>query len=251
MIDFSIVIITFNEEHNIKPCLDSVRGLTDDIVVVDSGSTDKTKAVCEKYNVRFFVNSFIDYSSQKNFANSLAKYDYVLSLDADECLSPELVASIREIKEFGNNHAYTFNRLNYHCGKPVRFCGWYPDKKERFWNRHTGQWFGTIHEKFVFNKRPVFVHLKGDLLHYTYNSKEEHLKQAEKFALLNTEQDFKSGKKTSLLMAYISYLLRFLTVFIFRLGFLDGKTGLFIAKTTAYATFLRNKQLYVKNKNKY
>lgn len=251
MIDFSIVIITFNEEHNIKRCLDSVEGLTDDIVVVDSGSTDNTKAVCNKYNVRFFVNGFVDYSSQKNFANSLAKYDYVLSLDADECLSPELAASIRKIDEFGNNLAYTFNRLNYHCGKPVRFCGWYPDKKERFWNRHTGQWSGTIHEKFVFENKPVFVHLKGDLLHYTYTSKEEHLMQAEKFALLNAEQDFKSGKKTLFLVAYISYLLRFLTVFIFRLGFLDGRTGLFIAKTTAYATFLRNKQLYIKSKNNY
>ena len=250
MIDFSIVIITYNEEKNIKRCLDSVKGLTDDIVVVDSGSTDNTKAVCDKYNVRFFVNGFVDYSSQKNYANSLAKYDYVLSLDADECLSPELAASIRKIDEFGNNVAYTFNRLNYHCGKPVRFCGWYPDKKERFWNRHTGQWSGAIHEKFVFEKQPVFVHLKGDLLHYTYNSKEEHLKQAEKFALLNAEQDFKSGRKAFFLMPFIAYVLRFCSVYLLKLGFLDGRTGLFIAKTTAYATFLRNKELYRLWKNK-
>jgi glycosyltransferase involved in cell wall biosynthesis len=250
MIDFSIVIITFNEEHNIKRCLDSVKGLTDDIVVVDSGSKDNTKAICDEYNVRFFVNNFVDYSSQKNYANSLVKYDYILSLDADECLSSELAASINEIKEFGNNTVFTFNRLNYHCGKPVKYCGWYPDKKERFWNRHSGQWLGTIHEKFVFEKLPVFIHLKGDLLHYTYNTKEEHLKQAKKFAFLNAEQDFKSGRKAFFSIPYIAYVLRFCSVYLLKFGFLDGKTGFFIAKVSAYATFLRNKQLYQLWKNK-
>ncbi|MDD3859596.1 MAG: glycosyltransferase family 2 protein [Bacteroidales bacterium] len=250
MIDFSVVVISFNEEQNISRCLDSVKDLTDDIVVVDSGSVDKTEDICAAYNVRFFVNDFVDYSSQKNYANSLAKYDYVLSLDADECLSPELAKSISEIKKSDSNIAYTFNRLNFHCGKAVRFCGWYPDKKERFWNRHSGQWSGTIHEKFVFIKQPIFVHLKGDLLHYTYNSKEEHLKQAKKFAILNAEQDFKLGKKTRFFSSYLSYLLRFLTVFVLKFGFLDGKTGFFIAKTTAHATFLRNMKLYEMWKNK-
>ena len=250
MIDFSVVIISFNEEQNIRRCLDSIKDLTDDIVVVDSGSLDKTKDVCAEYNVRFFVNDFVDYSSQKNYANSLAKFDYVLSLDADECLSPELAKSISEIKKSDTNIAYTFNRLNFHCGKAVRFCGWYPDKKERFWNRHSGQWSGTIHEKYVFRKQPDFVHLKGDLLHYTYNSKEEHIRQAKKFACLNAEQDFKSGKKTFFLMPYITYFLRFVTVFLVKQGILDGKTGFFIAKITAYATFLRKKQLYDLWKNK-
>jgi len=250
MIDFSIVIITYNEEKNIKRCLDSVKGLTDDIVVVDSGSTDNTKVICDKYNVRFYVNSFVDYSSQKNFANSLAKYDYVLSLDADECLSPELAASINEIKEFGNNTVFTFNRLNYHCGKAVKYCGWYPDKKERFWNRHSGQWSGTIHEKFVFENKPVFVHLKGDLLHYTYNTKEEHLIQAKKFAYLNAEQDFKSGRKAFFPIPYIAYVLRLCSIYLLKFGFLDGKTGFFIAKVSAYATFLRNKELCRLWKNK-
>ncbi|HOZ29545.1 MAG TPA: glycosyltransferase family 2 protein [Bacteroidales bacterium] len=246
----SIAIITLNEERNIRSCLNSVKDLTDDIVVVDSGSVDKTQEICNGYNVRFFHNDFVDYSSQKNYANSLTKYDYVLSLDADECLSPELAASISKIKELENNTVYTFNRLNFHCGKAVRFCGWYPDKKQRFWNKNTGRWSGTIHESFVFDSPPQFIHLKGDLLHYTYNSKEEHLKQAKKFAILNAEQDFKLGKKTRFFSSYLSYLLRFLTVFVLKFGFLDGKTGFFIAKTTAHATFLRNMKLYEMWKNK-
>ena len=171
---FSVVIITFNEEANIERCLKSVVDLCSDIVVVDSGSADKTKEICETYKCRFFFREFDDYSSQKNYANSLAKYDLILSLDADECLSDELRHSIIDFVIDSENIALSFNRLNHHCGKPIRFCGWYPDRKIRIFNRIFAKWEGTIHENLVFSASPTNYMLKGDILHFTYKSKNEH-----------------------------------------------------------------------------
>jgi glycosyltransferase involved in cell wall biosynthesis len=247
---FSVVIITFNEEANIERCLKSVVDLSSDIVIVDSGSTDKTKEICKLYNCSFFIREFDDYSSQKNYANSLAKHDLILSMDADECLSDNLRSSIRNFTSDNDNFVVSFNRLNHHCGKAVRFCGWYPDRKIRIFNRKFAKWEGTIHENLVFSASPINYRLNGDLLHFTYKSRNEHLKQAEKFARLNALSDNKKGKKSSLLSGYFKSIFRFFSVFFLKLGFLDGKTGFFIAKITAYATFLRYRELYLQNKKK-
>jgi glycosyltransferase involved in cell wall biosynthesis len=243
MENFSVVIITFNEEKDIGRCLASVSDLTDDIVVVDSGSTDSTAEICKQYPVRFVFREFDDYSSQKNFGNGLAKYDYIFSIDADECLSDRLKKSISEIEFNKINTAISFNRLNHHCGKPVRHGGWYPDKKIRIWNSLYGEWTGKIHEIVEFAEKPEIIHLAGDLLHFTYNSRDEHMNQAKKFSLLNAKKDFENGKKANCYKIYLTPLLRFMTVYFFKLGFLDGRTGLFVAKTTARATFLRYKEL--------
>lgn len=242
--NISVVIISFNEEKNIERCLSSLCGISDDIVVVDSGSEDKTEEICLRYNCRFFFRKFDDYSSQKNFANSLTKNDYILSIDADECLSDELCDSIKKLKPTDNNFAISFNRLNHYGGKPVRYCGWYPDRKTRIWNRKFAKWEGIIHEKIIFTVNPVTILLKGDLLHYTYNNKQEHIKQAKKFAILNAESDLKKGKKTSLHKFIFLPIFRFCTIYFFKLGFLDGKTGFFIAKISAHATFLRYRKFY-------
>lgn len=247
---FSVVIITFNEEKNIGRCLGSVRDLTDDIVVVDSGSTDGTAEICKGYNVRFLYREFDDYSSQKNFGNDLAVHDYVFSIDADECLSEELKKSISEIDFDGINSAFSFNRLNHHCGKPIRYGGWYPDKKIRIWNRHCGKWTGKIHETIDFTVKPEIIHLAGDLLHFTYNSREEHVNQAKKFGLLNACKDFENGKKVSIFKVYLAPLFRFVSVYFLRLGFLNMGIGFFIAKITARATFLRYRELYKLNVEK-
>ena len=246
----SVVIITFNEEANIERCLKSVVDLSSDIIIVDSGSTDKTKEICELYNCHFFYRKFDDYSSQKNYANSLAKYDLILSLDADECLSDELRHSIIDFVIDSENIALSFNRLNHHCGKPIRFCGWYPDRKIRIFNRKFAKWEGAIHEIIVFDNDPCKIHLKGDLLHYTYNSKQQHIAQAEKFAKLNAASDFNKGKNSHYLIAIIKAFFRFFSIYLIKFGFLDGKIGFFIAKTSAYATFLRYRELYIQNKKK-
>jgi glycosyltransferase involved in cell wall biosynthesis len=250
VIGFSVVIITFNEEANIERCLKSVADLSLDIVVVDSGSTDKTREICESYNCRFFFRSFDDYSSQKNYANSLAKNDIILSLDADECLSAELKKSITNFKNDSDNISVSFNRLNHHCGRPIRFCGWYPDRKVRIFNRKFANWKGTIHESISFASNPQSFHLSGNMLHFTYNKKSEHILQSEKFARLNAASDFRKGKKSSIFRPYFGLFLRFISIYFLKLGFLDGKTGFFIAKTSSYATFLRYRELYVQNKKK-
>jgi glycosyltransferase involved in cell wall biosynthesis len=244
----SVVVITFNEEANIERCLKSVIDLSSDIVIVDSGSTDKTRKVCENYNCRFFLREFDDYSSQKNYANSLAKHDLILSLDADECLSDQLKTSIENFKHDLDNVAVSFNRLNHHCGNPVRYCGWYPDRKIRIFNRKYAKWEGTIHESIVFSTTPLNQHLYGDLLHFTYHSRAEHLIQSEKFAKLNALSDFKKGEKSYLLESYFKSILRFFSIFVLKLGFLNGSTGFYIAKISARATFLRYKELLSLNK---
>ncbi|MDD2635259.1 MAG: glycosyltransferase family 2 protein [Bacteroidales bacterium] len=251
MKDLSVVIITKNEAKNIEHCLASITTISSDIIIIDSGSIDDTKLICNKYPVRFINNTFIDYSTQKNYGNQFTKNNYILSIDADEVLSKELMQSINAISfNNNNNKAYSFNRLNHHCGKPIKYTGWYPDKKLRIWNKHFGQWEGTIHEKIVFKEKPEISHLKGDLLHFTYTSKNEHIKQAKKFSKLNAKSDYLKGKKTNMGLAYLSCATRFIFIYFFKLGFLDGKTGLFIAKTTAHASFLRKKELLNLTKNK-
>lgn len=251
MKNLSIVIITKNEERNIGRCLESIISLSDDIIVVDSGSQDMTREICQKHKIKFIVNDFHDYSSQKNFGNNIAKYDYIFSIDADEALSPELYESIKSLSFDPNkNIAFSFNRLSFHCSQAIKHGGWYPDKKTRIWNKKFGQWQGEIHEKLIFDSPPQIAHLNGDLLHYTYYTRDEHINQAKKFSSLNAKSDFKQGKNSNLFLVYFSFVFRFISVYILRLGFLDGKIGYFIAKTTARATFWRKKELLDLNRSK-
>jgi len=182
MIPVSIVIITLNEEKNIERCLRSVVGITDDIIVVDSYSTDKTRYICSLFNIRFYDRAWEGYSKTKNYANSLAKYDYVLSIDADEEVSHKLKRTLLKTKFNRPNRAYKFNRLSNYCGKWIRHSGWYPDTKLRIWNKNEGEWQGEVHEKIVFKKEPKITFLRGDLNHYTYYSVEDHLERIEKYS---------------------------------------------------------------------
>src|SRR5580700_10455407 len=140
MIRISTVIITFNEERNLARCLDSVKNIADEIIVVDSYSTDNTAAIAAAYNARFIQNEFAGYSQQKNFATQQASYDWILSLDADETLSAELINSIMEVKSAPQFSAYQIPRLTNYCGKWIRHCGWYPDKQTRLYDRTKGCW---------------------------------------------------------------------------------------------------------------
>lgn len=164
----SVVIITYNEEKNIRRCLQSISLITDDIVVVDSFSTDKTEEICKEFNVHFIKREFKGYSEQKNFANKQAKNDFIFSIDADEAISDELAKNIQAITDNLAGDVFWINRKTNYCGKWIRHCGWYPDRKERLWNRHLGQWQGQIHEKPQFPETVRHRWLNGDLLHYSY-----------------------------------------------------------------------------------
>lgn len=234
----SATIITLNEEDKIRPCLESLKEIADEIVVVDSLSTDSTKAICEEFEVRFVEQKWLGYSEQKNLANRIATYDWILSVDADEAISEELKMSILKIKESDtdNNVVFSFNRLNNYCGKWIHHSGFYPDKKIRIWNRNIGKWEGLIHEVIKFDRKVKEQHLKGDLLHFSYSKPEDFEKQLFKFAEMRALHYFEKGKKNASLLSIISPIYYFIQHYIIRLGFLDGKEGLTMCMVGAKAT---------------
>ncbi|MDD3877553.1 MAG: glycosyltransferase family 2 protein [Bacteroidales bacterium] len=247
----SAVIITFNEEKNIGRCIDSLLDVADDIVVVDSFSTDKTKEICAKKMVRFVEHSFEGHIEQKNFAITQALYPFVLSLDADEALSDDLKLSILEVKAQTNYDGYTMNRLTNYCGQWIKHCGWYPDRKLRLWNSCKGQWGGiNPHDKFIMEKGSTISHLKGDLLHFSYYTVADHFKQIEKFSSIGAEALFKKGEKSNFFKCYAHAIIRFIKAYFFNFGFLDGRKGFIICKNSAYANFLKYKKLQKLNKQK-
>lgn len=244
MVKLSVVIITLNEEKNIQRCLESVMPVADEIVVVDSFSTDSTEKICSKYGVRFVKHEFEGYIEQKNFALSLADNNYVLSLDADEALSDELKNSILEAKKDFAKSGYTMNRLTNYCGKWVKHSGWYPDRKLRLFNRTLGNWGGiNPHDKFIFFKKESVKQLRGDLLHYSYYTVEEHYKQSERFSNIAARSYFEKGKKATWIKLWINPGVKFFLDYIIKLGFLDGQTGFRICSITAGSTYQKYRKL--------
>ncbi len=237
----STVIITLNEEKKIERCLKSVSEISDEIIVVDSFSTDKTQEICERYNVKFIEHKFVGYRDQKNFAMNSASYNYVLSLDADEELSEQLQRKIIEMKNEGLKYdAYFFNRLNNIGGTWIKHGEWYPDAKIRLWNRKKGEWGGqNVHETVKMREKAVVSKLKLDLLHYPYNNIIEYNTQFMRFARIWAEEKSKANKESSLFSAIFHAFVKFFRGYFFKLGFLDGFYGFVIAKTSAHYTFLK------------
>ncbi|MBK9415206.1 MAG: glycosyltransferase family 2 protein [Bacteroidetes bacterium] len=245
MTPVSVVIITFNEEHNIARCLDSVKGIADEIVIVDSFSKDKTKEICLSYGAKFIENKFEGHIQQKNFAITQAKYPHILSLDADEALDEKLRNSISEVKKNFVHDGYYMNRLTNYCGKWVHHSGWYPDTKLRLWDSRKGQWAGVNpHDKYELTTGDSNTgKLQGDILHYSYYTVEEHYKQAEYFADIAAKSFFKMGKKASFFKLLINPIAKFLHHYIVHFGFLDGRAGFTIAKISAWSTYLKYRKL--------
>ncbi len=245
MIKLSVVIITFNEEKNIARCLDSVKSIADEIVVLDSFSKDKTEEICKSYGVQFFQHAFDGHIQQKNRAITYATSPFILSLDADEALDETLIRSILEVKKDIKFDGYSMNRLNYYCEKWLKHGGWYPDKKLRLWDSRKGEWGGiNPHDKYeLLDKTAPTGHLKGDILHYSYYAVEEHYKQAEYFTTIGANALFKQGKKAGFVKMWISPATRFIRDYIVKLGFLDGRYGYIACKIMAYSTYLKYKKL--------
>jgi glycosyltransferase involved in cell wall biosynthesis len=245
-IKISAAIITFNEEKNIRRCLDSLRGIVDETVVVDSFSTDKTEEICRTYNVRFVQHAFDGHIQQKNRALDLTSNNYVLSLDADEALSSELQQAVSAIKKAWNADGYRFNRLNNYCGRWIRHCGWYPDTKLRLWDKRKGRWGGiNPHDTVIMEKDATVKRISGNLLHYTYYTISEHVLQANKFSDIMANGYYRRGVKASVVKIIYKTLWSFFRSYFLRLGFLDGFYGLVVCNITAFTTFLK----YVKLRN--
>lgn len=239
MPELSAVIITFNEERNIGRCINSVKDIADDIVVVDSFSTDKTEEICRRHGCNFFQRKWEGYSEAKNFGNSKAKHNWILSIDADESLSDELKQSVLELKKNPKITTASFNRLTNYCGKWIKHCGWYPDTKIRIFDRRFSKWQGIIHEQLIIEPKQNIVHLKGDCLHYSYHSVEEHLGRTKKYAAISAQELFYKKKKISWLLIYLKTIVKFIRSYFLRFGFLDGTEGFTICRISAYATYLK------------
>ena len=234
----SVVIITLNEERNLARCLTSLEGLADEIIVVDSFSSDRTKDIALSFNAKFILNKFEGHIQQKNFALLQAQGDWILSLDADEALDNCLRESIKMVLDCPDQKfGYTMNRLTNYCGKWIRHCGWYPDTKLRMIRNGKAEWRGVNpHDKLELMESNNSGHLQGDILHYSYYSKEDHYKQIEYFGSIAAKEMFASNKKVSLAFSTIKMIAQFLKSYFLRLGFLDGVAGWNVSVRSAFAT---------------
>lgn len=240
MIQLSVVIISYNEEKDIGRCLESVGEIADEILVVDSLSTDKTPEICKSFGVRFISHPFEGYVNQKNYALIEAKFDHVLSLDADEALSKSLIKEIIKIKNRWEYDAYVFNRRNYYCGKWMRFTTLYPDRKLRLFDRRKGEWKGyDPHDHVGMIPGTSIKRLNADLLHWAMEDLEEQKKKTLNFAQVAAKAYADAGKKPWPGQGLIHGSWRFLREYFFRLGILEGKQGIWIAWYSARYTYLK------------
>ena len=236
----SVCIITLNEEKNIARCIHSVAGIADEVVVVDSGSADQTVAIAASLGARVIHHPFEGHIPQKNFALAQASHPWVLSLDADEALSETLRHSILSERETLQADGYTMNRLTSYCGNWIRHGAWYPDTKLRLVRRDRAAWTGVNpHDRLEMLKGSRIRKLKGDLLHYSFYTLNDHLAQIEKFTAISAEAMVKAGKKPGIWHLVCKPGIRFLRDYGFRLGFLDGWAGFQIARLSACAVFTK------------
>ncbi|NOY36521.1 MAG: glycosyltransferase [Chlorobi bacterium] len=252
-IKLSVTIITYNEEDNIARCLESVVEVADEIVVVDSVSKDKTRAIAEKYPVRFIEHPFEGYIEQKNFALSVASFSHILALDADEALSEELKAEIIKIKSEWSCDGYYMNRLSSYCGKWIRHGAWHPDYKLRLFDRGKGKWDGlNPHDHFVLEPGTKTCRLKGKILHYTYHTIGQQVEKMNHFSEIQAGEYYRYGVIPGFLKIFFHSGWRFFRDYFIKGGFLDGFYGLIIAINSAHEAFLKYiklRDLYKKVRN--
>jgi glycosyltransferase involved in cell wall biosynthesis len=242
----SVVIIAKNEAHIIGQTLQALHGLTDDIVVVDSGSTDATIALCEAAGARVIRTTWMGYGSTKNLGVQAAKNDWILSLDADEVVDEALYRVLQQLPDEQTETVYTLRFKNFFCGKWLRFGEWGTDKHIRVFNRLRVTWNdAAVHESLLLPAGAIEKTLPGFIHHYTAHSIDQYIQKTIQYARLNADKYKDRGKKTSWVKLYFAPFFTFIHNYIIRLGFLDGYEGYLTAKTTAWYTFL--KYAYLKN----
>jgi len=237
-------IITLNEERHIARSIESLR-CCDEILVVDSGSVDRTTELASKLGARVVESPWPGYAAQKNFAAEQARHDWILSIDADEALSESLEGEIWNLKKKGPGYdAYTMPRLAQYLGRWILHCGWYPDRKVRLYHRAKANWTGNfVHESVEVNGR--VGHLESNLLHFTCDSLSEHLKTMDRYTTLAAEELVSRKQKILLRNMILDPAWTFAKTYIIQRGFQDGLEGLTIAYMAALYTFLK----YAKARN--
>ena len=238
----SACLITLNEEHNLPRALSSLNEIADEIVVVDSGSTNRTEQIARTHGAEFYFRSWTHYAEQKNHAASLARYEWILSLDADEELSSALQSAILDWKKRKPEYdAYEVARRTWYLGKWIKHSGWYPDFKTRLYRKTAGHFGGELHETLQFGG--PCGRLPGDLLHYTIRDFSEHEANVERYSTLAAEQMFTAGKRSWRGAVWFATPWTFFQNFVLRGGFLDGYRGALIAQMAARTVRLKYRKL--------
>jgi glycosyltransferase involved in cell wall biosynthesis len=243
-LDISAVVIVYNEEKNIRRCLEAL-GWAREIVVVDSGSTDRTVEIAREFTDRVIIHEFEGYVRQKNYALDQAAGEWVLAVDADEVVTPGLLGGIRHVwsQEKDRYDGFTVNRQSRFCGKWIRHCGWYPDRKLRLFRRRKGRWEGEDpHDRVRVEGKVRDLDL--DLLHYTYDDLTEYIEQMQKFSTVAAQAKFDNGRRANLFDVTLRPAAKFLKAYLLKQGFRDGRHGLILCVGAAFSVFLKYAKLW-------
>jgi len=241
--EISAVIITYNEERRLEDALKSLAGVVSEIVVVDCLSTDETAKIARRFTDRVFERTWTNFAEQKNFANGKAAHSWILSLDADERVSPELRKELLNLRAVEPEvDAFFIPRQVYYLGHWVRHSGWYPDRKLRLFRKAKAHWEGEyVHERLVV-EGPIGK-LRGTIHHFTYRNIHEHLARINTFSDLGAQKLYAQKRKARLYHLVLLPFFRFVRAYFWRRGFLDGFPGLVISVLTGYAVFVRYAKL--------
>jgi glycosyltransferase involved in cell wall biosynthesis len=241
--DISVVIITYNEQDRLEPTLKSVADVAAEIIIVDSYSTDDTIKIAKKYTNKVFTRKWTNYSDQKNFANSKAAFPWILSLDADERISPELKEELLQLKDREPEaNGFSMPRQVFYLGRWIKHTVWYPDRKLRLFKKNKAKWEGEfVHEKLVIEGETK--KLNGPLLHFTYSSIHEHLDQINAFSDLAAQKLYAKQKKSSWAKLVLQPIFGFIKSYYFKAGILDGFAGFVVSVLHGYSIFLRYAKL--------
>ena len=243
-VKLTVTVITYNEAANIEAALASV-AWADEILVVDSGSSDGTADIAGRHATRVIVRDWPGYSEQKNFAAEQASHDWVLSMDADERVTPALAAEIRTLLERGPDAlGYRIKRVSHYLGEWIRTTDWFPDYQLRLYDRRAGRWNGLrIHESFRLNEGKPGA-LSSELEHYAYRDVRHHLQKIDAYTTLVVDQWHSEGRRTSAAQLVSMPLFAFLRNYIARRGILQGTTGLIVSLLNSYYVLLKYVKLW-------
>lgn len=239
----SVYVLTFNNRRTIENCLKSLQW-ADELVVVDSLSTDGTVEICKRYTERVYQRPWTNHRDQYQYAADLTTHQWIMFVDADEEVPPELVEEIRN--ELNGSHppydGYLIYRRTYYLGRWIRYGGWYPDCEIRLYRRDKGRWEGGLHAKVVVDGK-VGV-LKNQYLHYTYRDISDQIQTIDRYSKIAAEDMAQSGEKFSLFKLVFHPPFRFVKEYLFKLGFLDGLPGLIIIVSTMFYVFIKYAKLW-------
>ena len=239
----SITIITKNEERNIRRCLDSIQW-AEEVVIVDSGSTDQTLAICKSYNCRIIHAEWLGFGKTKQLAVNETTHDWVLSIDADEVITPELQSAIQSVLKNPKADGYQIKRESFYLKRKIKYSGWQNDYPLRLFNKRKGQFNDApVHESVIIDKTHLDT-IEAPLLHYPYPSVASHINKINLYTSLGAEKLYKQGKQSSLLYALVSGWVKFIKMYLLKSGFLDGKEGFILALLSGFSSTLKYAKLW-------